>query len=580
MSRFLLLLFVLVSTLISIPIHADDGETKEQHAARMAWWHQEKFGMFIHWGLYSVAAGSWDGKEVPGFGEWIMHNAKIPVAAYATLAPKFNPTKFNADEWTAIAQDAGMKYMVITSKHHEGFAMFHTKVDSYNIYDATPFKRDPIKELSVAAPKHGIRFGLYYSNSLDWHHPGGDTAGPAWDPAQNGDRHTYVKTVVVPHLTELFTNYGPIAELWFDGHLEKEDTDLVKEVLKLQPQVIVNNRLGEGFSGDFETPENYIPAQPRTTDWETCMTTNDTWGYRAGDTSFRSAKELTQDLVDVVSKGGNYLLNVGPDPEGSIPAQAVDLLHQIGVWMKVNNASIYGTTQTPFPRQALWGRVTQKPGILYLHILTWPLSGKITVPMTNQVSNAHFLSAPSDKLVTTNTKKGVQIQLPDAAPDTIDSVVALNYKGELAAIAPTPSVADTTGVIHLVALEADIETARHVGPPDSKLEGNEDHPNIQWSSTEDHVEWKLDVAKPGNYAVSLSYATNPQLAGSQITISVGDSSVTTTTQPTKDDADFQTFKIDAPLKINQAGPVTLSVAVDKNGKGICRLESVTLTPIH
>lgn len=292
----------------------DKKETKAERDARMAWWREARFGMFIHWGLYSVPAGYYHGKPVPGYGEWLMHNAKIPIAEYAAFAPQFDPTRFDADEWVKIAKAAGMKYIVITAKHHEGFAMFHTKVDGYNIYDATPFKRDPIAELAKACKKEGIKFGLYYSQNLDWHHPGG--GGNDWDPAHQGDPDAYVKKVVVPQVHEILSNYGPISVIWWDiggGVINKERADLVyKTVQACNPDIIMDNRLGGGYHGDYETPEQRIPPQGFPgKDWETCMTINGTWGFKKDDTNFKSTQVLLTNLIDIASKGGNYLLNVG-----------------------------------------------------------------------------------------------------------------------------------------------------------------------------------------------------------------------------------------------------------------------------
>jgi len=267
-------------------------ESKEQHEARMAWWKDARFGMFIHWGIYSVPAGTYDGKQIPGIGEWIMNRGKIPVARYAEYAKEFNPVEFNADTWVSIAKNAGMKYIVITSKHHDGFAMFHSETSPYNIHDATPFKRDPIAELAAACKKAGIRFGLYYSQAQDWHHRGGAANGGHWDPAaQDGSFDDYLDKIAVPQVREILTKYGPISVLWFDTptNMTKERAEKFIPVLKLQPQIIVNNRLGGGFEGDLSTPEQYIPATGVLgKDWETCMTMNDTWGYKSYDDHWKS----------------------------------------------------------------------------------------------------------------------------------------------------------------------------------------------------------------------------------------------------------------------------------------------------
>ncbi len=374
--------------------HADDplpaaqtSETKEHRDARMAWWREARFGMFIHWGLYSVPAGVWHGKDIPSIGEWIMHNAQIPVAEYKALAPQFNPTDFDAEAWVALAKAAGMKYIVITAKHHDGFAMFHSKVDPFNIYDATPFKRDPLQELARACQKQGIKLGFYYSQDQDWTAPGGASLlGGHWDKAQDGDFATYLKTKAIPQMRELLNNYQPApVVIWFDTPTADMTPELAGQILALlkdHPNMIWNNRLGGGDQGDTETPEQTIPANGFPGhDWETCMTINDTWGFKSTDTNFKSSETLLRNLIDIASKGGNYLLNVGPTSKGVIPQPEADRLLAIGQWLKVNGEAIYGTAAGPFKQQFGWGRITQKPGKLYLEVFDWPKEGKLLLPI-------------------------------------------------------------------------------------------------------------------------------------------------------------------------------------------------------
>ncbi len=419
-------------------------ETKEQKDARMAWWREAKFGLFIHWGLYAVPAGTYDGKQIPGIGEWIMNDAEIPMDVYQKYAEQFNPTKFDADEWVSLAKAAGMKYIVITSKHHDGFAMFHSAASKFNIVDATPFNRDVIKELSLAAAKQGIKFGVYYSQSQDWNHPGGDAvhreANPhrGWDPGQAGSFDEYLKTVAEPQVRELLTDYGPISILWWDTpqKITPAQAGRLHELLKLQPNIITNNRLGGGFKGDSETPEQEIPANgfPDGRNWETCMTINDTWGYKSYDRNFKSTETLVRNLVDIASKGGNYLLNVGPDATGVIPAGEADRLKEVGKWMKVNGESIYGTTASPFPKQPSWGRITQKNEKLFLHVFDWPKERSVRLPGGRQLVKAYLLSDPAKLLKYTSEREETIVGIPAAAPDPIDSVIVL----ELAAPAIAP----------------------------------------------------------------------------------------------------------------------------------------------
>src|SRR5579862_4412849 len=382
------------------------AETKEHRDARMKWWREARFGMFIHWGLYAQLAGEYKGVRTRSIGEWIMHDLKIPLAEYQPLAKEFNPVQFNADQWVSIAKTAGMKYIVMTSKHHEGFAMFHSHSDPFNIYDATPFKRDPIAEMGAACRKQGLKFGVYYSQAQDWNHPGGAAYGGHWDTAQDGDLHEYVRKVAAPQVAELLSKYRP-AILWWDTSVEMSPEDIRALTAHFgdDPGLIANNRLGNGVKGDTETPEQFIPATGYPgRDWETCMTMNDTWGYKSYDDHWKSTETLIRNLVDIASKGGNYLLNVGPTSEGLIPEPSVERLHAIGQWMKVNHEAIYATTASPFKRLA-WGRCTKKAtskgATLYLHVFDWPSNSKLIVPgLKNKVEKAYLLFFFNDTATT------------------------------------------------------------------------------------------------------------------------------------------------------------------------------------
>jgi len=407
------------------------GETKEHKDARMAWWREARFGMFIHWGLYAVPAGTYDGKKAGGTGEWIMHRGKIPVARYAEYAKEFNPVKFNAGEWVKIAKNAGMKYIVITAKHHDGFAIYPSKVTPFNLVDATPFKRDPLAELAVACRKEGIKLGFYYSQAQDWHHPGGAKwRDGAWDPAQEGSMDEYIDKIAVPQVREILSNYGEFpAVLWWDTpkQMTRERAEkLFQAVHELKPDIIMNNRLGSGYhKGDTETPEQKIPAEGfRDRDWETCMTLNGTWGYKSHDNDWKSTETLLRNLIDIASKGGNYLLNVGPDSEGVIPQPSVERLAEIGAWMKVNGEAVYGTTASPWGAPT-WGRYTKKSDKLYAHVFDWPKDGNLTVAIKGLKLPSAYLLATRTKLEVKATDEGLSIKVPAEAPDKIASVIVI-----------------------------------------------------------------------------------------------------------------------------------------------------------
>jgi alpha-L-fucosidase len=394
---------------------------------RLDWWREAKFGMFIHWGLYAIPAGIWNGRQVPGIGEWIMYNAEIPVADYEPLAAQFNPVEFDAAEWVRLAKAAGQKYIVITSKHHDGFCLFDSDLTDYNIVDATPFGRDPLRELADECQAQGIRLGFYYSQTQDWHHPDGD--GNDWDfDPKTKDFAGYIDNYVKPQVRELLTNYGPIAIIWFDtpkGITQAQSQSLLDLVHELQPDCLVCGRLGNELGDYASAGDNRIPEASVEADWETPATINDTWGFKTHDHNWKSTTDLIRKLVDIVSKGGNYLLNVGPTAEGIIPQPSVERLLAMGEWLQVNGEAVYGTQAGPVQGEA-WCRSTMRPGKVYLHLFDWSADGEITVPGV-QAHRAYLLADPDrEPLTALSGPDGVVIHVPRRALDPIDTVIVLD----------------------------------------------------------------------------------------------------------------------------------------------------------
>lgn len=326
------------------------------------WFTDSKFGLFLHWGLYSQTAGDWDGHPTKG-GEHFMLYERIPVKTYAKIADQFNPTGFDADRWAQMAHDAGMKYLVITAKHHDGFAMYNSAVSDYNIVKRTPWAKDPMKELAVACKKYGLKLCFYYSLGRDWENPDVPTNWPTkagrsntWDyPDEDAkDLNKYVENKVKPQLHELLTQYGPIGIIWFDTPelITKKQSQEIKDLIhSIQPDCIINSRIGNGL-GDYAVVEQSLVSTARK-NWEACITMSENWGYNRHDTKWKSPELLVRNLIEVVSKGGNLLLNVGPKGDGTWPVESQENLRIIGHWMKTNGEAIYGTTVWNRTKQAI-----------------------------------------------------------------------------------------------------------------------------------------------------------------------------------------------------------------------------------
>ena len=433
-------------------------ETNDQHDARMEWWREARFGMFIHWGLYTILAGEWKGQPISGIGSWSMHGVKISVADYEPLIHQFNPVAFSAADVARLAKKAGMKYIVITSKHHEGFCLFDSEHTDYDVM-STPFKRDIMKELAEACRAEGLKFGFYHS-LIDWHHPHYPVKGDPYHPmrddaafqAQERDFDKYLDYLHA-QVRELLTNYGRIDVLWFDfSYYEMtgeawRSRELLEMVFDLQPHIIINNRLGKpGFNpeiagkvawqGDFETPEGSIPPPGQYNfDWETCSAMSDSWAYKKDDHNYQSAEQLIRNLADIAGKGGNYLLNIGPMADGSIPTPEIERLEAMGRWLAINGESVYGTKASAFDESPSWGPCTTRhlpdgSTRLYLHVFEWPADGRLAVPsIAGTLRHAYLLSDKSQTaLATQPSDNGLLVSVPDSPPDKAVTVVALEIE--------------------------------------------------------------------------------------------------------------------------------------------------------
>ncbi|TWU44288.1 Alpha-L-fucosidase [Novipirellula aureliae] len=446
-------LFLLIVSFANITLgqSSSTSGTAIDQKSRLQWFRDAKFGMFIHWGVYSQAGGEWNGET--NHHEWLQLTAKIPLAEYTEFAKSFNPTKFDADEWVKTAKDAGMEYLVITSKHHDGFAIYDSASSGHDIADVSKFDRDPLKELADACQKHGIRFCVYYSLGRDWEDPDvatgrGDKVGfrsNLIDFPNESEKvfERYFERKVKPQIRELLTGYGPIGILWFDTYelISKEQSVELKALIReLQPECIINERIGHNL-GDYKVSEQTIPEDGSYDPWESCITMNGHWAYNKADSNWKSPKSMIESLVDIVSKGGNLLLNVGPTGEGVIPPPSVERLSLIGDWMDVNGEAIKGCDPTPFGeelgrkekdkngKQKVVGklpwRATTKGDKIYIHLFEWP-TGELVLPtIDKKIQNAYFLGHPSDSLNVKQSDGRSTITMPASPVKSLVPVICL-----------------------------------------------------------------------------------------------------------------------------------------------------------
>lgn len=537
-------------------------ETKQEYNERMQWFKEARFGLFIHWGTYSQLGGEWNG-AVSENGEWIQEMLGIPSTKYQQYVKSFNPVKYNPEEWAGLFKKAGLKYICITSKHHDGFSLWDSKVNNDWDMQVTPYKKDLLTPLAKACSKEGIKYCLYYS-VLDWHHP--DWPGRPWfnDIVKVApDKQRYINNYMYPQLKELFKDKN-IGMIWLDGTWDEknwssEDGRKLEEYIhSLQPSVIINNRSGYlppqpkfdflskikhpyGFivRGDYITPERDVPpSQLPGLVWETCQTIwhQNSWGYHRL-APYRSTKELIHLLVQVAGKGGNLLLNVGPTAEGEIPVQAKELLLNIGKWLQVNGESIYGTSASPFTELPFDGYCTQKKDKLFIHLTEWP-GQQINLPLKNKIKNAYLMAKPNQKLVTKSASGMVTVQLPKEGMEPYVTVLVIETEGE-----PQVTTADEFAD-KLISLKAAAATL-HGNPSNLKLEEFNGEKNIgNWTVFSDWLEWNFDVAKENVFDAYLVMACAESSAGAKLNFTIGDASITYTVPATSDGwTNYQVKKI-------------------------------------
>ncbi|HTB83174.1 MAG TPA: alpha-L-fucosidase [Candidatus Sulfotelmatobacter sp.] len=514
---------------------------------RLAWWRDARFGMFIHWGVYSGLGNEFHGKKGAGYAEHIQRVLKIPIPVYRReVAGNFNPTNFNADEWVRLARDAGMKYIVITAKHHDGFAMWPTRVNNYNIMDATPWHHDPMADLKAACDKYGIKFGFYYSQAFDWgnsnapgndweyQNPGGDKkiGGTDWwltKPEFMASARKYVDTKAIPQLRELIRLYHP-AILWFDTEHKlppSENLRIMKAVREADPDVVISGRLVPGWGDYDDTTDRPANFPPHAGDWEGIPTTDESYGWNPFDTSHKPPSHFIQLLAKSAARGGNVLLNIGPMGDGNVDPKDVAILKGLGGWWKVNGDSIRGTTRTPLPVQA-WGESTRKGDYLYLHVFNWPATGRLTVGgLKSDVRSAYLLpfepkEQPAEFFPQCPFKRinplDVDLTLPNsssAIPDQADTVAVLVFNGEI-----------QTDTNRLLQPEFPVDTLRAF---DGELHGRglkfgpgkkTDDVVMNWTEPDDFISWPVRLNEAVTYEVFIDYLA-PDTCGGAFTVSWG-----------------------------------------------------------
>lgn len=508
-------------------------KSMKTHVQRVQWWRDAKFGMFIHWGIYSLPAGEWKGKKVSGYAEHLMRKEKISKKDYLAVAHQFNPVLFDADKWILAAKKAGMNYFIITAKHHDGFAMYDSKVSDFNIIAQTPFKRDPMAALAAAAKKHGMKFGFYYSHAFDWENP--DAPGNDWEYKNPGGdlglyggvnwyvAHPellpkavkYVDEKAIPQIKELLTKYHPDI-LWFDTPQKlplSENIRILKAIRETDPNVVINGRLVRSASANFgdykntaDRPAEFYPVEG---DWEAIPTTNESYGYSKYDLSHKTPGFFIQLLAKAASRNGNLLLNIGPKGDGAFDAKDAQILAGVEKWVGKNAVSIYKTSKTAMPLQS-WGVTTQSENKMYLHVFDWPKDGKLFVGgLKTPVNKAYLLTDPKKGSLHAQALEDgdFYLDVPKNAPDTANTVIVLLLNGQI----KTDSlryVASNIPLTRLLSFDAELSPGFNFG------DGKTDRYYVEgWRKKDQYVKWNFRTSEAQKFKLSIKYLAGKESGG-------------------------------------------------------------------
>lgn len=569
-------LCVLLSGLSFGQIVAPVQESNVEFQKRMQWFTDAQLGLFIHYGVYSTLGGEWKGKPVEKYAEWIQRYGQISPEEYIPLAANFNPDKLDADLWVKTAKETGMKYMVITTKHHEGFCLWDSAYTEFDIGEATKFKRDILGELKAACVKYGIKFGTYYS-IIDWHHPSQRTALATNQPPMN-DKKGYV-TYMKAQLKELIDRYDP-AIMWFDGDwvswwTMEDGVDLYNYLREQSPNIIVNNRVAKRaeFKKDFGTPENSTPAGALDHIWEACWTVNHSWGFKKSDTIWKDVDVLIQKQIGINGKGGNLLLNVGPEADGTWPKSCIDRLQQVGQWNKTHSEAVYETAYVNVPEQT-FGTISKtkasndQEGELFVYVYDWPKDGKLTIKNLT-FGKVKAFTYQGRGLSSQSTKTNTVIDVSKARPEPSATVLRLKYQKGFKVHEQAVNLGLKGDELILEARTADVKGRKLVLINKNYISG--------WADLVDRATWSLNVPAPGKYMVKALYA-NDKL-GSDVYLTVGDQTLRGKVNATGKIDKFKLAELGV-MNLNQVGAIDCTISFgDHRDDSLIHLKSLIFVPI-